>query len=134
LLAAYFLRQCNRVHSEIRTTLSSEALNLLAHYDWPGNVRQLKNVIERAVILSENGEIFPRHLPPEIVSEKAKGKGFELRDLEIPPEGLPLEDVEKEVIRKALAMTEGNLSKAARILSITRDTLRYRIKKLNLIN
>ncbi len=134
LLATYFLRQRNRGHSGRRTSLSSEALSLLANYDWPGNVRQLKNVIERAVILTENGEILPRHLPPELVSEKAKRKGFDLSDLEIPPEGLPLEEVEKEVIRKALAMTEWNLSKAARILSITRDTLRYRIKRLNLMN
>ncbi len=135
LLATYFLRQRNRGNSGGRTSLSREALGLLANYDWPGNVRQLKNVIERAVILAENGEILPSHLPPEIVStEKATGKGFALKVLEIPPEGLPLEEVEREVIKKALAMTEGNLSKAARILSITRDTLRYRIRRLNLMN
>jgi two-component system response regulator AtoC len=130
LLANYFLRQFSRNPSERRADFSKEAMDYLLNYDWPGNVRELKNVIERAVILREGGTILPQYLPPEIVEGKGARKNLELKDLEIPPEGLPLEEVEREVIKKVLAMTEGNLSKAARMLRITRDTLRYRIKKL----
>ncbi len=132
LLANHFLRQLSRNLSERRAGFSKEAMDYLLNYDWPGNVRELKNVIERALIFHGGGTILPKHLPPEIVEEKGVGKGFELKDLEIPPEGLPLEEVEKEVIKKVLAMTEGKLSKAARMLHITRDTLRYRVRKLGI--
>ncbi|MEW6374954.1 MAG: sigma-54 dependent transcriptional regulator [Thermodesulfobacteriota bacterium] len=133
LLAKYFLRQFSRNQTGTREGFSKETLNYFLSYDWPGNVRELKNVIERAVILNEGSEILPKHLPSEIVSMKEKKRVFDLKDLEIPEEGLPLEEVEREVIKKALAMTEGNLSKAARMLHVTRDTLRYRIKKLGIM-
>ncbi len=134
LLAIYFLRQFSRDHDERKIGFSREALDYLLSYEWPGNVRELKNVIERAVILVEGREILPKHLPPEIINKERKKGGFELKDLEIPEEGLPLEEVEKEVIKKVLKKVEGNLSKAARMLHVTRDTLRYRIKKLGIVN
>jgi DNA-binding NtrC family response regulator len=93
----------------------------------------LRNVVERAVILSDDRDILPKHLPSEIVDMKGKSQGFELKDLIIPEQGLPLEEIEREVIKKALSMTEGNLSKAARLLSVSRDTLRYRIGKLGIL-
>lgn len=132
LLATFFLRQFSRKYGDRRIGISQETMNYLLQYHWPGNVRELRNVIERAVMLHEEGEILPQHLPPEIVEGKRERSGFELKDLEFPEEGLPLEDVEKEVIKKALAKTDGNLSKAARMLHITRDTLRYRIRKLSI--
>ncbi|RPJ11771.1 MAG: sigma-54-dependent Fis family transcriptional regulator [Deltaproteobacteria bacterium] len=133
LLSSYFLRQFCRNQKERRVSFAKESLSHLLNHDWPGNVRELRNVVERAVILNEGEEILPIHLPTEIVEPKVRRRGFELKDLEIPQEGLPLREVEREVIKKALAMTEGNLSKAARILFITRDTLRYRIKKLGIV-
>lgn len=113
--------------------ISREVLHRLVKYPWPGNVRELRNVIERALILSEDCEIQPKHLPPEIVEGIRRSEGFDLKDLIIPEDGLPLEEVEREVIKKVLALANGNLSKAARILHITRDTLRYRIKKLGIM-
>jgi two-component system response regulator AtoC len=132
LLANHFLRRLCRDHKGKEQEISKETLHTLLKYDWPGNVRELRNVVERAVILSGGGEILPIHLPPEIVEPKGKRRGLDLKDFEIPEEGIPLEEVERELIKKALAMTEGNLSKAARILYITRDTLRYRINKLGI--
>lgn len=133
LITTYFLRQFSRNHPGKRMDFSAEALQYLLRYHWPGNVRELKNVIERAVILHEDGEILPKHLPPEIVESKGGKGNFELKDLEIPADGLSLQEVEKEVIKKTLTLAEGNLSKAARMLYVTRDTLRYRIKKLGII-
>lgn len=132
LLARYFVGQFCRDQKEKGRGISREVLQRLVKYPWPGNVRELRNVMERALILSEGCEILPRHLPPEIVEGISRRQGFKLKDLIIPEDGLPLEEVEKEVIKKALAMTEGNLSKAARLLHITRDTLRYRIKRLGI--
>ena len=93
LMANYFLRQLSRDPAKRRRGFSQEALNHLLKYDWPGNVRELKNVIERAVILSGEDQILPDHLPPEMVNGIEKKKGFELKDLEIPEEGIPLEEV-----------------------------------------
>ncbi len=133
LLANHFLRQFSRNPSEKRRTqFSQEAMDHLLNYHWPGNVRELKNVIERAVIIKEGETILPKHLPPEILADKGMTRGFELSDIEIPPEGLPLAEVEREVIKRVLAMAEGNLCKAARMLHITRDTLRYRLKKMGI--
>ncbi len=132
-LVNYFLRQFSREHPERRKGFPRETLDCLLKYDWPGNVRELRNVVERALILSGEGEILPMHLPPEVVEVRGDRKRIELRDWEIPEEGIPLEEVEREVIKKALAMTEGNLSKASRILFVTRDTLRYRIKRLGIV-
>lgn len=139
LLTKYFMNRLSPKHPQ--RAISSQSIDLLSHYNWPGNVRELKNVIERALILSDGGEILPKHLPPEILEDKKKRPGFALNDLwpgfalndlEITPEGLPLEDIEREVIRKALTAVSGNISKAAKILHITRDTLRYRIKRLHI--
>jgi DNA-binding NtrC family response regulator len=131
LLTSYFLNRLGLGHPN--KSITKESLELLSQYDWPGNVRELKNVIERALILSDMGAILPKYLPPEILEGKTKKTGLALKDMEIPPEGLPLEDIEKEAIRKALTAVSGNISKAARILHISRDTLRYRIKSLGII-
>ena len=133
LLSQYFLRRFQRGQAERRKTFSKEALDYLLSYEWPGNIRELRNVVERAVILSDDRDILPKHLPSEIVDMKGKSQGFELKDLIIPEQGLPLEEIEREVIKKALSMTDGNLSKAARLLSVSRDTLRYRIGKLGIL-
>jgi two-component system response regulator AtoC len=134
LLASYFLRQFHRDRIGKKGDLSKETLPYLLNYDWPGNVRELRNVIDRGVILNEGGEILPQHLPPEITDKRGEKRGVQLKDLEVPEEGISLEEVEKEVIKKVLTKAEGNLSKAARMLQITRDTLRYRIKRLGIIS
>jgi two-component system response regulator AtoC len=132
LLAEHFLGQFNRDCAARKVIFAQDALDVLLGYDWPGNVRELKNVIERAVILSDGSEVLPEHLPPEIVENGRKTAGFDLNDLEIPGDGLPLELVERDVIEKVLQSTGGNISRAARILHVSRDTLRYRTRKLGI--
>ncbi len=106
---------------------SARALQQLQQYSWPGNVRELRNLCERVVILCGGRDIQPENLPQEIrqpLAAKAASNGFSL-----PPEGVRLEELEVTLIRQALAQTEGNRSRAARLLGLTRDTLLYRLKK-----
>jgi transcriptional regulator with PAS, ATPase and Fis domain len=112
--------------------LSGESQKVLADYRWPGNVRELRNVLERALILCEGEEIKPEHLPPEIVVLPAPaqlGTGF----CKLPPQGVSLELVERDLIRQALDVSAGNQIRAAKLLGISRDVLRYRMKKFGWI-
>jgi transcriptional regulator with PAS, ATPase and Fis domain len=103
-------------------------MELLQAYRWPGNIRELRNVVERAFILHANvDELRPEHLPPELRGDASR-KPEKLAPA-VPAEGLVLEDVEKRLISEALERSTGNQSKAARLLGISRDTLRYRLKK-----
>jgi len=100
---------------------------MLVRYSWPGNVRELKNVIERAVILEEGQEILPAHLPEEL---KPGGRALDLEPgFQLPPGGIDLEQLERDLIRQAMEQTRGNKTRAAELLALTRDTLRYRIEK-----
>jgi transcriptional regulator with PAS, ATPase and Fis domain len=102
----------------------------LAH-DWPGNVRELRNAIERAMILEESAYITPSSLPNSITRPDGQPAAAAPRT-EIPTEGLSLEDNERMLLARALEKTGGNQTQAARLLRITRDTLRYKMKKFNL--
>src|ERR1035441_8352156 len=102
----------------------------LAH-DWPGNARELRNAIERAMILEESAYITPSSLPNSITRPDGQPAAAAPRT-EIPTEGLSLEDNERMLLARALEKTGGNQTQAARLLRITRDTLRYKMKKFNL--
>ena len=129
-LAQFFVQ---RMTTEVRRParrICKEALAMLRRYSWPGNVRELKNVIERAVILEGGTEILPSHLPEEL---KPGGRALDLEpDFKLPPGGIDLEELEKDLIRQALEQTRGNKTRAAELLALTRDTLRYRIDKYKL--
>lgn len=103
-----------------RPTVSDEAMAHLAGYGWPGNIRELQNIIERAVLLADGGTVGLAHLPREIVGEEAP------KD---PKSESSLWGYEKALIIKALRENSWNQSKAARALGISRDNLRYRVKK-----
>ena len=103
--------------------VSAEATALLTCYGWPGNIRELQNVVERAVLLSDGGTIGPAQLPREIAGEAHLGEG----ESDKPESGLW--DYEKALIVKALKDSGWNQTKAAKTLGISRDNLRYRIKK-----
>lgn len=104
------------------------AEKFLAEYSWPGNIRELKNIVERALILENEETLLLEHLPQEIVS-KAGSTGSGPLTFRLPPEGLDIEDVERELIRQALEVSEGNQSKAAKKLNLGIDAFRYRMKK-----
>jgi two-component system response regulator AtoC len=129
LLARHFLAHFSREFKKPPPRLSPEAERLLTRYDWPGNVRELRNVIERAMILEETGELLPVHLPSEItrLGGVAPAPVFVL-----PRTGIVLEEVERDFVRQALEQTRGNQTQAARLLHLTRDELRYRVKKFEL--
>ncbi len=113
--------------------ISKSAEKLLISNEWEGNIRELKNCIERAVILCKGNIITEEHLPLNLVKhcasngEKVKGGG--VIDIDIPPEGICLEEVEKQIVLKALKKSNNNKTKAAKMLGLTRGTLRYRLEK-----
>ncbi len=127
LLAAHFIARFNQEMKRSMRGVSATALELLQGYRWPGNVRELRNVVERAFILHASAdELRPEHLPPEL---RAGGAPRRERMTPVPVDGLVLEEVEKKLIAEALERASGNQSRAARLLGISRDTLRYRLKK-----
>jgi len=133
LLAAHFIARFNQEMKRHVKGVSASAMELLQAYHWPGNVRELRNVIERAFILHASAEeLRPEHLPPELRGAAPAQRRAEKPAAAVPADGLVLEDVEKKLIREALERASGNQSKAARLLGISRDTLRYRLKKHNL--
>jgi DNA-binding NtrC family response regulator len=131
LLAHHFLEHFSREFKKRLPRLSPAAERLLALHDWPGNVRELRNVIERAMILEDTGEMLPSHLPPEIASRSNLPAQEECR-FQLPATGVVLEEVEREFVHQALDLAHGNQTRAARLLGLTRDELRYRVKKFGL--
>ena len=101
--------------------------NLLKRYRWPGNLRELRNLCERMILLHGSDSIEPPMLPPEFHPQDAPADG--LPAFVLPEQGIDLTRVEGELIRQAIAMARGNRSRAARLLGISRDTLLYRIRK-----
>jgi DNA-binding NtrC family response regulator len=115
--------------SDRKRSVSEEALKVLVNYDWPGNVRELEAVIERSLLLGEGDVIMPADLPPAVragISHRGRGPAA----LEIPEAGIDLEGVERALIMKALEKTAGNVSRAARLLGLSRRTLQYRLEKM----
>jgi len=102
-----------------------EALLALEGYSWPGNARELRNVLERILLLEESACIGVEHLPAELRAASAiKAKGFAL-----PPSGIDLEALERDLMCQAMERADGNKTNAARLLCLSRDTLRYRLEK-----
>ena len=116
-------------------SISPEVLEAFASYHWPGNVRELRNVIERAMILEDGNEITMKYLPRALtadlaLSSEAKNSHHTEEPVRLPASGLSLEEVEMSLVRQALEQSGGNQTKAAELLAISRDQLRYRMKKL----
>jgi DNA-binding NtrC family response regulator len=108
--------------------VSQEALKLLVAYDWPGNVRQLESVIERALLLAENETIQKDDLPAEIRAGVSGSRG--LLGLDIPDSGIDLLAVERSLVLRAIEKAGGNLSRAARLLGLSRHALQTRLETL----
>jgi DNA-binding NtrC family response regulator len=131
LLAQHFLHDfAKRYKNSNIKGISKEALELLKSYSWPGNIRELRNVIERIVVLENSEFILPEHLPKEITMKNKDIKSTERFIL--PDTGISLEDVEKDLIIQALEKAKNNRVVAAKLLNISYDSLRYQIKKFGL--
>jgi DNA-binding NtrC family response regulator len=133
LLAEHFLRQQGARYGKPNLRFGEDALQRLQAHTWPGNVRELRNAVEQCVILARSEVISADQLrlsesidPAQASSTSAERLGTTL------PEGMRLDEVEREVLRNALEQTSWNVSKAARLLGVSRDTLRYRIEKYQL--
>ena len=135
-LTKYFLQEFSRKFGKKFTGISSDAETILITHNWTGHVRELKNLIERAVLIGKGPELSPMDLGIEpqyqgeqmrLISDKT---GFPM----LPPEGINLDShlqsFEKHYIDEALKIAKGNESKAARLLNINHHTFRYRKKKL----
>ncbi len=106
-----------------------EALDILNRYDWPGNVRELENIIERAIVLKEEDNVIsPEDIPDHIKRKQSSSQ----MSLEIPDEGLNLEEVEKALIINAMNKAGQNQTRAAELLNISRQTLIYRMQKYDI--
>src|SRR5690242_5063315 len=115
--------------------IDPEALTAFARYQWPGNVRELRNVVERAMILEDADEITVKYLPRALTGDQrtgtdARGDFGRNEPVRLPSDGISLEEVEMSLVRQALERSGGNQTKAAELLDISRDQLRYRMKKL----
>jgi DNA-binding NtrC family response regulator len=133
LLVAHFLALfAQRYGKATIKGLSLEAEHLMGSYEWPGNIRELKNVIERIVVLENTEMIRPEHLPKEIIARSASVGLPTLGQFILPEKGISLDDFEKDLIKQALERSKHNKTAAAKLLNITYDTLRYQIKKYSL--
>ena len=137
-LATYFLREASERLGKPDIRLSSDALDVFAQYWWPGNVRQLKNEIQRAVAMSApGGTVEPAHLSPEITntrlpasslgSSRPRGSAGGVANL-----AAAVEQVERDMIQAALARSGGNISETARTLGLTRRGLYLKLRRLGL--
>jgi DNA-binding NtrC family response regulator len=148
-LVEFFLAHYNRKFRKSVQGLTEETNRLVLNYDWPGNVRELKNALERAMILEDGKFLKPDDLPFSVASgrsgpvasdsglaapaESAPAPGKRrLPPLSIPEGGTSLEDVEHALVELALQQSHGNQIKAAKLLNISRDALRYKMKKFGL--
>ncbi len=150
-LVNFFLEHYNRKFRKNVKAASQETMRLLKNYDWPGNVRELKNAMERAMILEDEAELSPKYMPFSVAQPHAGVTAFEhasspigaetplangrlLPRLSIPEGGTSLEEVERAFVEMALRQASGNQTHAARLLDISRDALRYKMKKFGLMH
>ena len=148
-LVDFFIERYNRKFKKSVRGITDETRRLLLNHNWPGNVRELKNSIERAMILEDEPLLRPAYLPfsvgesggltafertsPEDGGQKI-ANGRVLPRLYIPEGGTSLEEVERSMVELAMRQANGNQTHAARLLDISRDALRYKLKKFGLIH
>jgi len=140
LLTDHYVRLFNAKYGKVVRELSAAARDLLRSYPWPGNVRELSHVIERAVLWSRGPTLEVEHLSLTSPTDAGPGEPRESAAVaapaaaapRLPPQGVDLGQWEKSVIEQAMREAGGNQTKAARRLGISRDTLRYRLRKFGL--
>ena len=127
-LAKHFLQEAAQRNKTPLSNFSQDAITQLKHYHWPGNIRELKNVCEHVSALLSGETVNKENLPVEI----RKNKSGSLSGYTLPEQGIDLEFLEIDLIKQALNHTDGNKSKAAKMLGLSRDAFMYRLKKHSL--
>jgi DNA-binding NtrC family response regulator len=155
-LVQFFIERYNKRFRKSVRGITQETRDLLLRYEWPGNVRELKNAIERAMILEEEDLLRPLYLPFSVgsplsgltafevssgsapasngVPAPAEVNGKRLPRLSIPEGGTSLEEIERSFVEMAMQQSNRNQTQAARLLDISRDALRYKLKKFGLMH
>tara|TARA_B110001454_G_scaffold219199_1_gene251724 strand:- start:26584 stop:27990 length:1407 start_codon:yes stop_codon:yes gene_type:complete len=135
ILAHHFLKKYNDKLNKNISSISTEAMENLKKYDYPGNVRELENMIERTVALEGGATVLPESLPP-LVNTSSGRKLASSNEIEVTDDGVDLDkiigQIEKELIIKAIHQANGIKKRAAKLLNITFRSMRYRIEKYNL--
>ncbi|MCK5432492.1 MAG: sigma-54-dependent Fis family transcriptional regulator, partial [Gammaproteobacteria bacterium] len=130
MLAKYFAEQTSRRYGFEKATFSQDAVQTITEYTWPGNVREMKHLLERAVLLNSGGELSSSALG--LTNRTLSGSTEKSTRSDSKFEDMSLESAEFTLIKQALERANGNVSRAARDLKITRMALRYRMGKYNL--
>ncbi|MBK7878284.1 MAG: sigma-54-dependent Fis family transcriptional regulator [Planctomycetes bacterium] len=132
-LVQSFVQHFNHEFHKTVRGFEPAALRLLQDYPWPGNVRELRNAVERAVLLSRTPVLGAADLPSEITGpRRAQPAGTVGASFALPRGGIVLEELERDLLRQALTTSHGNRTRAARLLGLNRDQIRYRIEKFGL--
>ena len=133
ILTEHFINKYSKEFGKDIKKISAYAMELLTKYRFPGNVRELENIIEKSVALGTSNIILPENL---ILSENNARDRNKIIDIELPDEGISLNEemirIESDFIKKALEKAEGSKTKAAELLQVSFDSLRYRIEKLDI--
>jgi Nif-specific regulatory protein len=126
LLADHFLEEYSNRHGKNIKRISTPAIDMLMSYHWPGNIRELENAVERAVLVCDGNVIHGHHLPPTLQTAEASGTVTNVSFKEA------VEAYEKDLIQDTLKTTRGNRSKAANLLKTTDRVISYKVKKLKI--
>jgi len=129
LLVEHFILKHSRRHGRPIPRLSPTVLDRFDRYDWPGNVRELENLLERLVVLTDADSVSETDLPERLRQDLPRFGGARV---DLPPDGIVLEQVERGLIEESLRRSRGNQTAAARFLGISRSTLIYRMQKFGL--
>ena len=133
MLARHFMQQISHEMGIAPKPFSAEAIDVLKLHDWPGNIREMKNVVQRAIVISEGPEIDATHLSIFERHRNAPDTDHNpQQSIQIPDIGLSMAEIEAEAVRITLKLTGGNRSAAARILSISRPTIHRKIRDYGL--
>lgn len=135
ILAFHFLKKFNDKLNKNINSISDDAMEIMKKYEYPGNVRELENMIERTVALEAGATVLPESLPPLVMTSSGR-KMASSHEIEMTDDGLELDkiigQIEKELIIKAIHQAGGVKKRAAKLLKITFRSMRYRIEKYNL--
>ncbi len=135
LLIQHFVHEFSRDFKKSVNGVTPDLLKKLESYPWPGNIRELKNTIERAMILGQGEWIDDKDLPMDLLDESERDIDGDMDAggiQNLPTEGIHLESLEESLVRQALEQSRGNQTKAGQLLGLNRDQIRYRIEKFKI--
>ncbi|MCW8850396.1 MAG: sigma-54 dependent transcriptional regulator [Melioribacteraceae bacterium] len=132
VLAYTFVKEFAQKFDQNVKIINDEAIKLLQNYRWKGNVRELRNAMERAVLMMDGDELKEQHFNFLQQNDSHDSESHQIFELKIPPEGVKIEVVLKDLILKTLNITKGNQVKAAKVLGLSRSKLRYRMEQLGI--